>query len=65
MISLLISLIIFCIVFGLLYYLVMMLPIPAPFKNIVQVAFILIAILVILSYFMGYLPSPGERVIVR
>lgn len=63
MISILNSLIIFCIVFGLLYYLVMLLPLPAPFKTIAQVGFILIAILVVLSYFTGYLPS--EHVIVH
>jgi len=65
MIELLISLIIFCIIGGLLYYLVMLLPLPAPFKTIAQVGFILIAILVVLSYFTGYLPAPGRGVIVR
>lgn len=67
MIDLLIGLIIFCIIGGLLYYLVMLLPLPAPFKTIVQVAFILIAILVLLSYFTGYLPGPYHEhaVVVR
>lgn len=64
MINVLISIIIICIVLGLLYWLVMMLPIPAPFKNIVNVAFILIAILVVLSYFGGYLPGPHEHAVV-
>jgi hypothetical protein len=59
MIDLLITLIIFCIVFGLIYYLVMMLALPAPFMRIIQVAMILIAILMILSYLGGYLPEPG------
>lgn len=65
MISLLISLIIVCIVLGLLYYLVMLLPLPAPFKTIAQVGFILIAILIVLSYLTGYLPPVGGHVLVR
>lgn len=63
MVDLLITLIIFAIVFGLLYYLVMLLPLPAPFKTIVQIGFILIAILVLLSYVTGYLPAPHEHAI--
>lgn len=57
MISMLIGLIIFCIIFGLIYYLVMQLGLPAPFMKIVQICMILIAILVLVSYFGGYLPG--------
>lgn len=65
MISLLISLIIFCIVFGLIYYLVMQLGLPAPFMRIIQICMILIALLVVLSYFTGYLPPLHQSVLVR
>lgn len=65
MIDVLISLIIFCIIGGLLYYLVMLLPLPDPFKRIAQVGFILIAILVVLSYFTGYIPMHHEAVVIR
>lgn len=63
MIETLISLIIVCIVFGLIYYLVTLLPIPAPFKRIIDIAFILIAILLLLGYLGGYVPH--HAVIVR
>ena len=64
MVDILISLIIFCVVGGLIYYLVMLLPLPAPFKTIIQVAFILIAIIILLSYLGGYLPGPHEHAII-
>lgn len=60
MIDILISLIIFAIVFGLIYYLVMLLPIPEPFSKIVQIGFILIAIVVLLGFLGGYVPEPGH-----
>ena len=41
----LISLIIFLVIAGLIWYLIGLLPIPAPFKTIVNVLFILLAIL--------------------
>lgn len=59
MIDLLITLIVFCIVGGLLYYLVTLLPLPAPFATIVQVAMILILILVLLNV-TGFLGGPGS-----
>lgn len=49
MIDVLVTLIVFCIVGGLLYYLVTLLPLPAPFGLIIQVAVILILILVLLN----------------
>ncbi len=57
MIDALISIIVFCIVGGLLYWLVLELPIPDPFRKIIQVAMILIMILLILSvFYTGGLP---------
>lgn len=47
--SILINLIILLIVLGLLWWLVSLLPIPAPFNQIIMVLFILIAILAVLS----------------
>jgi hypothetical protein len=51
MIETLIQIIILCVVLGLVYYLIMLLPIPDPFRKIVQIVFIIIAILVVLSLF--------------
>ena len=51
MVSVIISLIVYLIVLGLLYYLVTLIPLPAPFPQIVQVLFILLAIFVVLSAF--------------
>lgn len=63
MIDLLISLIIFCIIFGLIYWLVMQLGLPAPFMRVIQICMILIAVLVLLSYFGGYLPAPHDHAV--
>ena len=49
--SIIITLIVYLIVLGLLYYLVSLIPLPHPFGQIVQVLFILLAILVVLSAF--------------
>lgn len=61
MISLLITIIIFCIIAGLIYYLLQLLPLPQPFKNIVMIAFILICILVLLSWLFGGVEFPAIR----
>lgn len=56
----LISLPIAVIIAGLIYYLLTLLPLPAPFKNIVLVIFIVICILWLLGYagaFPGYGPG--------
>lgn len=58
MIELLITLIIFCIVGGLLYWLVTLLPLPAPFAKIIQVAVILICILMVLGVMFGAVSVP-------
>lgn len=53
MISLLITLIIICCVIGVLIWCVRMLPIPAPFGNIVIVLIVLIALVWLLSQVGG------------
>ena len=58
MISGLISVIVTLIVIGLLWFLVGLLPLPAPIKSIVDVAFIIIAIIVVLGLFSGYVRLP-------
>ena len=49
--SVIISLIGWLIIIGLLYWLVSLIPLPAPFPQIVQVLFILLAVLAVLSAF--------------
>lgn len=53
MVDVLISLIIIMVVFGLLYWLITLLPLPDPAKTIINVAFIIICILIVLSMFTG------------
>lgn len=61
MISLLVTIIVFCIVAGLIYYLLQLLPLPAPFKNVIMIAFILICILLLLGFLFGGLDMPRMR----
>lgn len=49
--SIIVTLIVYVIVLGLLWWLVSLLPIPAPFGQIVQVLFVLLAIVAVLSAF--------------
>lgn len=51
----LIQLIIICLVMGLVFYLLQMLPIAEPFKTIVLVASIVVAII----YLLRFLPGAG------
>lgn len=53
MIAVLLNIIILCVVLGLLYWLITLLPIPPQFKQIINVAFILIAILLVLGFAFG------------
>ena len=53
MIDALIWLIVLCVVGGLVYWLITLLPLPPPFKQIILVAFVLIAILMVLGTFFG------------
>ena len=49
--SIIITLIVYLAVLGLVYYLVSLLPLPAPFGQIINVLFIILAIVVVLSAF--------------
>jgi ABC-type siderophore export system fused ATPase/permease subunit len=53
---LLISIIVYAIVFGLLWWLVGMLPLPSPIRMIVNVCFVLLLIVALLSM-VGILPG--------
>jgi len=54
--SIIVSLIAYLVVFGLIWWLVSMLPLPAPVGKIVQILFIILLILIILS-FAGVIPN--------
>ncbi len=58
MISLLISLLVMVIVLGVVYYIITLLPLPQPWKNIAIILFLLIALLLFLSY-VGVIPDNG------
>ena len=58
MIATLISIIIPLVVIGLIWFLVGLLPLPAPIKQVVDVVFIIIAILVVLGVFTGAVHIP-------
>ena len=49
--SIIITLIVWLVIIGLLYWLVSLIPLPHPFPVIIQVAFILLAVLAVLSAF--------------
>jgi hypothetical protein len=55
--SILISILIFCIVAGLIWYLISLLPLPAPFGQVVRVVLIVIAVLWLVGMLTGYAPS--------
>lgn len=59
MIDLLITVIVFCIIGGLLYYLVSLLPLPAPFPQVIRVCVILICVLLLLGILFGGVPLPA------
>lgn len=46
-----VSLLIFIVVLGLIYWAISLIPLPAPFPTIIQVLFIIIAVLAILQFF--------------
>lgn len=51
-----ISIIIYLVIFGLIWYCITLLPLPAPFAKLIQVLFILLVILMLLSL-VGILPG--------
>lgn len=61
MINLLVSLLILAIVAGLLWWAITMLPLPAPFAQIVRVVFVLIIVLVLLGVLFGNVQVPVLR----
>jgi cation transporter-like permease len=61
MINLLVTVIILAIVAGLLYWLVTLLPLPAPFPQIIQVAVVLICFLLLLGILFGGVDVPVMR----
>ena len=56
MISMLITVLVLALVFSLIWYAIGLLPLPAPFGNIVRIVIIIIFILVLLSM-IGLLPG--------
>jgi hypothetical protein len=50
MISLLVSLLIFVLVAGVIWYCISLIPLPAPFGTIVSLVFMLICVLVLISF---------------
>jgi len=60
-INLLVSLLILAIVAGLLWWAITMLPLPAPFAQIVRVVFVLIIVLVLLGVLFGNVQVPVLR----
>ena len=51
MVSIIVSLILTVLVLGLVWWLLSLLPLPAPFSNILRVLFILLAIVLVLGAF--------------
>ncbi|HEY6529114.1 MAG TPA: Thivi_2564 family membrane protein [Cellvibrionaceae bacterium] len=54
--NMIINLIAYLVVFGLIWWLISLLPLPAPVGRIVQILFIILLILIVLS-FVGIIPA--------
>lgn len=61
MLNTLLSLIILVVALGLVWYLVKMLPLPDPFGKIIDIVFILIAIVLVLGLLFGGIALPVVR----
>ena len=57
--DIIINLIAYLVVFGLIWWLVSMLPLPAPVGKIIQILFIILLIIIILS-FAGIIPNANS-----
>jgi hypothetical protein len=57
----LLSLLIFVLVAGLIWWLIQQLPLPEPFARIAQVVFVVICLILLLSYLLGGMPLPRFR----
>jgi hypothetical protein len=59
-VDIIVNLLIFCIVAGIVYWLVLtiigLLPIAQPFKNIILAIFLIICLIYVLGFFVGYSP---------
>ena len=49
----LLNLIFFLVILGVLYWLIMLIPLPHPFPVIIQVLFVILAVLVVLNVLFG------------
>jgi hypothetical protein len=58
MINLLVYVLVLCIVFGLIFWLLQMLPLPAPWGQVVQVVAGIICILILLGLVFGGISVP-------
>ncbi len=56
-----VSLLIFIVVLGLIYWAVSLIPLPAPFPTIVQVLFIIIAVIALLQFLGIHTGLPAIR----
>lgn len=65
MIPLLINLIIILLVLGVLYWICTLLPLPAPFPLILQVVFVLIALIVVVDLLLGISGGSSGRLLWR
>ncbi len=54
--DIIINLIAYLVIFGLIWWLVSMLPLPAPVAQIVRILFIILLIIIVLSFF-GLIPG--------
>lgn len=58
MISLLITILIFALVAGVVWYIIRLIPLPPPFGLIVQLVFLLICVLVLISFLLPFAGMP-------
>lgn len=58
MISLLITLLFFALVAGVVWYILTLIPLPPPFGTIVQLVFLLICVLILLSFLLPFAGVP-------
>lgn len=65
MISLLISLLIIFLILGVAWWIINLLPLPAPFGLIVQVVFVVIALIVVVDLLLGISGGGGRGLLLR
>jgi heme A synthase len=62
LINLLLTILILVLIFGLIYWALQMVPLPPPARNIVNVIFVVVVVLVMVSMLFGGVSFPGLRV---